>query len=121
VSEKKLKMELLTEEPDMSEIMHFVFRVVNSKHLWKSFSEWLHLGKKLEDKIYNMFDFWSYGFKASSINIIGHEIAFDNEGSIQTLYLLSIMPKASMSSSIAVKSEFSMSKKNSITLKKRYN
>jgi len=90
-------MELLTEEPDMSQLVHFIFRVVNSKYLWKFFSEWLVLGKDLEEKIYNMYDFWNYGFKNIKISIIGYEIAFDKEGSIHNLYLISLSQKKNVS------------------------
>lgn len=38
-------MELLTEDPDMNQFVHFIFRVANSKMLWKPFSEWMVLGK----------------------------------------------------------------------------
>lgn len=37
-----------------------------------------------------MFDFWNYGFKSILISIIGYEIAFDKEGSIHNLYLVSL-------------------------------
>jgi len=40
-----------------------------------------------------MFDFWNLGFKSIKMNIIGHYIVFDKEGSIHTLYLLSVAQK----------------------------
>lgn len=40
-----------------------------------------------------MFDFWNVGFKNIDIGIIGHEIAFDKEGNIINLYLISITKK----------------------------
>lgn len=47
-----------------------------------------------------MFDFWNYGFKSINISIIGYEIAFDKEGSIHNLYLISLSQKDFTSLSI---------------------
>jgi hypothetical protein len=58
------------------------------------------LGKDLEEKIYNMFDFWNYGFNTIKISIIGYEIAFDKEGSIHNLYLVSLSQRKSKLSNI---------------------
>lgn len=51
------------------------------------------LGITTEEKIFNMFDFWNLGFKNICVGIIGHEIAFDKEGNVINLYLLSIAKK----------------------------
>lgn len=47
-----------------------------------------------------MFDFWNYGFKTIMISIIGYEIAFDKEGSIHNLYLVSLSQRKNSTLSI---------------------
>lgn len=66
------------------------------------------LGTELEDKVFNMFDFWNLGFRNISMEVIGHEIAFDREGNVISLYLLSIKKK-------------NASNGEGTTLKKRFN
>lgn len=51
------------------------------------------LGSTIEDKVYNMFDFWHLGFVDLSINVIGYETSFDQDKSIVILYLISIQNK----------------------------
>lgn len=68
----------------------------------------MRLGTTIEDKIFRMFDFWNLGFKNIEMRIIGHEIAFDKEGSVINLYFLSMACKSSKS------------KECGTTLKKRF-
>jgi hypothetical protein len=79
------------------------------------------LGKDLEEKIYNMFDFWNFGFKTINISIIGYEIAFDKEGSIHNLYLVSLSQRKSTSSNINKDHQPQFLLKEDVTLKKRFN
>ena len=51
------------------------------------------LGGATEEKIFNMFDFWNFGFKNMCMSINGHEVAFDREGNVINLYLLCITKK----------------------------
>lgn len=64
------------------------------------------LGINLEDKIYNMFDFWKLGFRHIDMSIIGHEISFDREGTIIFYYLLSLRKKNSQTEAITLKKRF---------------
>lgn len=61
--------------------------------MWRSFAEWMCLGSTIEDKVYNMFDFWNVGFVDLSIDVIGYETSFDKDNSVIYLYLISIQNK----------------------------
>lgn len=52
------------------------------------------LGSTIEDKVYNMFDYWNRGFEELGINVIGYETSFDQDKSIVILYLISIQNKS---------------------------
>lgn len=83
-------MELLPEDPSHNDFMHFFDIVVNRKMLWRSFAVWFGLGGQLEEKIYNYFDVWNYGFRNVEMKVVGNEKNFDKENKVHTLYLLSI-------------------------------
>lgn len=119
LQEKRLQVEFLSDDATEDEIVHFLSRVVNSKNLWRSFSEWFMLGRQIEDKIFHFYDLWNVGFKAIEMRIVGHEIAFDREGTIHTLYLLSIMKKNP--SEKANCESLKRPKNEGTILKKRYN
>lgn len=90
----------------MPEIIHFIDNVVNSKFLWKNFADWMSLGTTIEEKVFNMFDFWKQGFKNIEMSIIGHEISFDKEGTIIFYYLLSLKKKALQGDATTLKKRF---------------
>jgi hypothetical protein len=98
-------------------LIHFIDLVVNKKSLWKSFAGWLGLGIQLENKIYSYFDVWNLGFKGIAMQVIGHQVVFDREGKMHTMYLLSLTKKTPENDH-NVPSKFH--KSEGTVLKKRY-
>jgi hypothetical protein len=70
---------------------------VNRKTLWRSFAIWFGLGGQIQEKIYNFFDVWNFGFRNVELKVVGNEKNFDKDGRIHTLYLLSIAKKINSS------------------------
>ena len=47
IEEKRLSMEILPENPNIDNLLHFFEIVVNHKTLWRSFAVWFGLGVQL--------------------------------------------------------------------------
>ena len=71
---------------------------------------------QLENKIFNFFEPWYTGFKHISIDIIGHEVVFDNDSKIHTVYLISMNGNISKGNSSTDEPD-----PRGVILKKRYN
>lgn len=64
------------------------------------------LGTAIEDKVYNMFDFWNLGFHHLEMSVIGYETSFDKDNSLIYYYLLSIIKKNSGKEGMMLKKRF---------------